>query len=100
VTVDKEIKDIINKQISEAIGMAPYIAKMLSNPHLDLTKFALTCEPDFYLGAMWASAIDFIGAKIKKEYHRSPSDEENAIAVQLMMSRVFEFKEAIAKLGL
>jgi len=80
--------------------MVPYMARMLSNPNIDVTIFALTSERDFYLGALWASAIDFIVAKIKKEYHRPPTDEENGFAAKLMISRVEEFKEAIAKLGL
>jgi hypothetical protein len=100
VTDENEKLELINNQISEAIRIAPYIGKMLSNPNLDTSIFGLTSERDFYLGAMWASAIDFIAVKILKEYRRQPTEEETEIAVKLMIKRVNEFKEAISRLGL
>lgn len=95
-----EIVDLMNEQIKAAIDLSTYISALFRNPNMDSSKIGVTSESDFYLGAMWASALDFIAAKIMKRYGRVPTRSEQVLAVKTIYEHASEFKQAIRNLGL
>lgn len=94
------IVNLINEQINGAIKLAPYISSLFRHPKVDNSHIGVTSETDFYLGAMWASSLDFIAVKILQKYGRHPTDEEIMLSLKTIYQRAPEFREAISKLGL
>ena len=88
--------DLINEQITEAIGTVPYMSTLFSNPTVDRSHIGVTS----YLGAMWATALNLIVLRITQRYKRRPSDTEQIIALKIIYDRAPDFKQAIQNLGL
>jgi hypothetical protein len=97
---DIGLTDLINEQIDEAIDTAPYMSTLFRNPTVDKTHIGVTNETDFYLGAMWATALNLIVMNIARRYKRRPTDTEQMLALKIIYDRAPDFKQAIQKLGL
>lgn len=97
---DTGLRDLINEQITEAIDTAPYMSTLFSNPSVDRSHIGVTSETDFYLGAMWATALNLIIIKITQRNKRPPTDIEQMLALKTMYDRAPDFKKAIQNLGL
>ena len=79
---DTGLSDLINEQIDEAINTAPYMSTLFRNPTVDKGHIGVTSETDFYLGAMWATALNLIIIKITQRYKRPPTDIEQMLALK------------------
>ena len=97
---DTGLPDLINEQITEAIGTVPYMSTLFSNPTVDRSHIGVTSESDFYLGAIWATALNLIIIKITQRYKRPPTDIEQMLALKTMYDIAPDFKQAIQNLGL
>ena len=82
--------DLINEQITEAIGTVPYMSTLFSNPTVDRSHIGVTSETDFYLGAMWATALNLIIIRITQRYKRPPTDIEQVLALKTKYGRAPE----------
>ena len=97
---DTGLSDLINEQIDEAINTAPYMSTLFRNPTVDKGHIGVTSETDFYLGAMWATALNLIVLRITQRYKRPPTDIEQVLALKTKYGRAPDFKKAILNLGL
>ena len=97
---DTGLSDLINEQIDEAINTSPYMSTLFRNPTVDKGHIGVTSETDFYLGAMWVTALNLIVLRITQRYKRRPSDTEQTIALKIIYDRAPDFKLAIQNLVL
>jgi hypothetical protein len=94
------VKELAHKEVDHAIKMVPGFSILFRNKKIDFERVGVQRESDFYMGAAWATALDFFLFDFVRKFNREPTVQDNQIILETIYIRLPEIHRAISKLGL